>query len=76
MGPSQRKNIKRSQVKSMTDDLARVIEEQADTIMRQADMIYRLSLLLLQHCEVAQAELDAIVQTGKGESNEYISNIE
>ena len=54
----------------MTDDLARVIEEQADTIMRQADMIYRLSLLLLQHCEVAQAELDSIVQAGKGDSDE------
>ena len=37
-----------------------VIEEQADTIMRQADMIYRLSLLLLQHCEVAKEEIDAI----------------
>lgn len=44
----------------MTDDIAMVIEEQADTIMRQADMIYRLSLLLLQHCEVAKEEIDAI----------------
>lgn len=60
----------------MTDDLAKVIEEQADTIMRQADMIYRLSLLLLQHCEVAQAELDSIVQAGKGDSNEQIFDIE
>ena len=47
----------------MTDDIVKVIEEQADTIMRQADMIYHLSLLLLQHCGVAREEINEITGT-------------
>lgn len=49
-------------MKNMMDDIVRVIEEQAETIMRQADMIYRLSLLLLQHCEVTMEEINAITK--------------
>ena len=45
----------------MTDELVRVIEEQADTITRQSAIIRRLSLLLLQHYEVTRAELDSIL---------------
>ena len=56
-------------MKNMMDDIVRVIEEQAETIMRQADMIYRLSLLLLQHCEVTMAELESITERKDHEQN-------
>lgn len=51
----------------MTDDLLKVIEEQADIIMQQADRISRLARILLEHYEVEKAELDSIVQPEKGE---------
>ncbi len=45
---------------AVTGELLRTMEEQSEVIMRQADSIARLSALLLQHCEVTQAEIDAI----------------
>ena len=51
----------------MMDNLLKVIEEQADIIMQQADRISRLSRLLIEHYEVDKAELDSIIRPGKGE---------
>ena len=51
----------------MMDDLLKVIEEQADIIMQQADRISRLSRLLIEHYEVDKAELDSLSRPGKGE---------
>lgn len=59
--------MKRSPEKNMMDDLLKVIEEQADIIMQQADRISRLARILLEHYEVEKAELDSIVQPEKGE---------
>lgn len=52
----------------MMDDLLKVIEEQADIIMQQADRICRLTRLLAEHYEVEKAELDYIVRPERGES--------
>jgi len=47
--------------------LAKLIEDQADTIKRQAEQIRRLSLLLLQHHDVSEAEIETV--TGERENN-------
>ena len=59
--------MKKSPGKNMMDDLLKVIEEQADIIMQQADRISRLSRLLIEHYEVDKAELESIIRPGKGE---------
>lgn len=59
--------MKISPGKNMMDDLLKVIEEQADIIMQQADRISRLSRLLIEHYEVDKAELESIIRPGKGE---------
>lgn len=46
----------------MMDDLLQIIEEQADVIMRQSERILKLATLLLEKCEVTQAELDSIIE--------------
>ena len=57
-------------MKYMVGSIAQVIEDQeeiikqlTETTTRQADIIYRLSLLLLQHCEVTMEEINTITKT-------------
>jgi len=59
--------VHRTESEVMTG-ISRVIEEQSELIMRQADTISQLSSLLLQQCQVAKEELAGIL--GKEETEE------
>lgn len=52
------------------DDLVKIIEEQAEMLQRQSEIIRRLSLQLLQYIE--QQELESIMRGGNNANNPNI----
>ena len=51
-----------------------IIEEQAETIIRQERIIKELSMVLLQQCGVLQAEIDSIYISECAEGQERRQN--